>query len=594
MPSTYHEGRLMRLIRRTHLQKRLLVICLILSLLPVSLVGVYAYQIYTRSINRNLGASTEQAVRLLSTTVTSELDKFTAYINTLSVSDTVQSINLSPDDERIAFAIKQRVQEYPVQSRYLKNIRVAGRSGNVLYDLGFDDIPEALYEQILADVDAASPNDSLQYVRTYRGVDTLVLGRKIFQFTSPREHIGYILVYIKESLLSENVFKNIDFGAGSNILLMDSGGQVLSSRDNALLGTSFAGEGELLQEIKGAEDLGLGAFNTSIGGVSHLVVFDYSKDIDTYFIATIPTSVITAETRQITARLGVVAVVTVLASLALAMLVYRSIVGPIRRVVLFCEEATKDKTERHIRDESRDELGYLARVIDRFVHEIQRLLHNSKQDERRKRSLELEMLQYQINPHFLFNTLNTLKWVAVLNEVPVLAEGITSLSQLLQSTLLRTEEAIPLGEEMDNVRHYVSIQKIRYADCFQTTYSVDESLLSVRVPRFILQPLVENAILHGAKEGGKSIRIDIGCERDPSGDIVITVRDDGQGFEVAEIHKNNEKGFSGIGLSNVHERIRLSFGEPYGLEIKSAPGQGTVCRITLKETNPDLGEEQHA
>ncbi|NLD59787.1 MAG: sensor histidine kinase [Clostridiales bacterium] len=579
----------MRALRKTRLQNRLLAVCLLLSLIPVLVVGLFAYRVYTTSINRNLAGSAEQAVRLLNTTVASELGKFAAYINTISVSDTVQTILLRPESERIlpdgsvALAIKQRVQEVPAQSRYLKNIRVVDRSGNVLYDLGFDDIPRSQFDEVLKGVEAASPNDSLQYVRTYRGVDALVLGRKIHQFARPRLHIGYILVYIQESLLSQSVYGGIDFGPGSNILLMDGRGRVLSSRENSLLGASFGGEGALLSAVEAARQSGLAELRAELGGEKHLVVFDYNRDLDTYFLATIPESVVTQETSRITERLALVAAVTAVMSLLVAILIYRSIVGPVRRVMRFCEEATQAKTEGHILDESPDELGYLARAIDRFVHEIQRLLHKSKQDERRKRALELEMLQYQINPHFLFNTLNTLKWVAVMNEVPVLSEGISSLSQLLQSTLLGTEEAVPLREELENVRHYISIQKIRFADSFSVDYAVDESLLCVPVPRFILQPLVENAIIHGAREDGRSVRITIGGERTSSGDIELTVRDDGQGFKAVDVQKKAREGFSGIGLSNVHERIRLGYGEPYGLAIESEIGAGTLCTITLRD-----------
>lgn len=600
MQSQRHEGFFVRAMRRTRLQSRLLVSCLLLALIPVLIVGLYAYRVYTDSINRNLGQSVEQAVRLLNTAVVSELGKFTAYINTISVSDTVQSILTRPESERVlpdgsvALAIKQLVQETPAQSNYLKNIRVVDRTGNVLYDLGFDDIPAETFAGLIASVEDASPDDSLLYVRTYRGVDTLVLGRKIYQFAKPTQHIGYILVYIREALLSGQLFANIDFGAGSHVLLMGGKGQVLSSRDGTLLGTSFGGADGLLHAVSARRARGENQLDAQINGVDSLVVFDYSPAIDAYFIASIPQAVVTAETRQITGRLLLVAAVTMLVSAALAVLIYRSIILPVRRVVRFCEEATQAAAVPAIGDGSADELGFLSRAIDRFADENRQLLQQSKQDERRKRALELEMLQYQINPHFLFNTLNTLKWVAVLNEVPVLEEGISSLSQLLQSTLLHTEASIPLRAELENVRHYIAIQKIRYADCFEVGYAVDPSLEAVPVPRFILQPLVENAILHGTREDGRSITITIGAARLRSGDIALTVRDDGQGFEASDLRDSGRERFSGIGLRNVDDRIRLDYGEAYGLAIDSVPGEGTLCTITLREKASAQEAEQDA
>lgn len=119
------------------------------------------------------------------------------------------------------------------------------------------------------------------------------------------------------------------------------------------------------------------------------------------------------------------------------------------------------------------------------------------------------MLQSQINPHFLFNTLNTLKWIAVINQVPALSDGISSLSDLLRNTILNKEEKIPIKEEMNNINNYVAIQKIRYGNNFVIEYHLDETLLNHRIPKFILQPMVENSIIHGSYDNGHKITIEI-------------------------------------------------------------------------------------
>ena len=574
------------LLRRVRLQPRLLVSYLFLSLVPVLVVGAFAYNVYTRSIERNLAQSAEQAVKMLNATVVSELEKYASYINSISVSETVQTVLQRPESARVplegsvALAIKQRVQELPVQSVYLKNIRIVDSSGKVIYDQRYNDIPDMDFPSILETLDAASPQDSLQFVKTYRGVNNLVLGRKIYAFARPSVHIGYILIYIDETLLSGTIFPDIRFGE-SNILLMNGSGIVLSSQNKELLGANLLEGDGFYGLLQAAAKRGESNFSTEIGGAPHLVIFDYSPAIDTYFIATIPDEFITGETGSITQRLIFVAALMILISFGIAMLIYRSITLPIRRIVRFCSEATEDKITRHIDDQSPDELGFLTLTVDRFVHQIQGLLHKSKLDGRRKRELELEMLQYQINPHFLFNTLNTLRWVAVLNEVPVLSEGISSLAQLLQSTLLEKDEMIPLSEELENVKHYVSIQRIRYGDSFQFDCRVEDALESVLVPRFILQPLVENAILHGAWGNGRSIRITVSAESFNDSDMLLAVVDDGQGFDPQDMTRPIKERFSGIGLPNVHERLTLTFGAPYGLTVESTPGEGTVCRILL-------------
>ena len=573
-------------VRRARLQSRLLVMCLLISLVPVVFVGLYAYNIYTNSINRQLGDSAEQAIKLLNTTLGSELDKFISYINSISVNETVQNTlskpvrERNPSDGSVTLAIKGAIQQNPVQSRFLKNIRVIDIDRNVLYDLGYDDISRVQFNRLLDVTDGTSPKDSLQYIRTYRGVDTLVLGRKIHEFARSDHPIGYILVYFDESLLSDTVFGNITFGADSNILLLDGNGDVLSSKDRGLLGTSMGGEGNLLEEIKAAEAQGKTTLNTVYDGGRYLVIFDRNPELDTYFVATIPHEYIAGETRQITGNLALVAGIAIVICLLLTALIYLSIMQPIRRIMDFCNHAMDD-TVPPIGDYSPDELGFMARVVERFVQEIKGFAHKSAADERRKRELELAMLQYQINPHFLFNTLNTLKWVAVINEVPVLSEGISSLSQLLQSTLIKKEETIPLSEELENLGHYFSIQKIRYADCFEVAYEVEEQLMAYPVPRFILQPLAENAIIHGTRDGGRSIHIRIAAHVLKDKGVELIVQDDGQGFAMADVDLFRKERFSGIGVSNVHERIQLHYGSAYGVSIESEPDHGTTCRILL-------------
>lgn len=573
-------------LRKMKLRTRLLAFFLALSLAPVLFIGVYAYQVYTGSINRHLAASAEQSVKLLHIALQSELEQCISYINTLSVASEVQGMLTEPAPRneprfgQAAQSAKKMVQGMPFPSRYMKSIRIVDRNDQVIYDLGYDDIPAQRFSSLLRQLDAMSPRDALQYVRTLRGVDVIMLGRKIFRFAGSGEHIGYILVYIDETLLSNDIFGNISFGSGSNILLMDSSGTVFSSKDRALLNTSLTGKEGLHGKIVAAAAQGETSFNTIIGGSRSLVIFSYNPDFDTYFVATIPQSYISSGTARITANLALLAALVILLCLAALFFLFRSIMTPIRRMVGFCSAAADDLESRLI-DPSPDELGFLARTIDRYVHEIKELAQKSKADERRKRELELERLQYQINPHFLFNTLNTFRWVAALGGVPVVSEGISSLSKLLQSTLMRKDEFIPLGDELENLRHYLTIQRIRYADRFEVSYDIDESLLEKKTPRLILQPLAENAILHGAREGGQSIRLLIACGRTSAGDIALRVEDDGQGFDMEKQNESKNGRFSGIGLPNVQERLRLYFGEGYGLTVESRPGEGTRCLILM-------------
>jgi two-component system sensor histidine kinase YesM len=171
--------------------------------------------------------------------------------------------------------------------------------------------------------------------------------------------------------------------------------------------------------------------------------------------------------------------------------------------------------------------------------------------------------------------------VAHLNDVPVLENSINSLSVLLRGTIMSKDELVSIDTEIENLRHYFSIQTLRYAGNFSAEYDIDESLADVNVPRLVLQPLAENAILHGSGDSMSHITITVRCRRLENGNICLSVEDNGRGFAPEDAPKTKSGRFSGIGLKNVQERLELYYGKDYGLTVESRVGQGTSCVITL-------------
>ena len=582
-------------LRNVKIQSRLFFVFCFISLAPVICLGFYAYHTYTNSINDKLGRSTLQSVSSLNKTMSIELEKFQNYCDTLSVSSPIQetltavSLRKEPLTHDMISSINQMLTTIPFQSKYLKNLRVADVSGTILYDLGYDDIPQARFSEIIQEIDAASPKDSLQYIHTYRQQHKLVLGRKLYAFGSTEQTIGYIMVYIDEALLSNKIFSQIDFGKGSNIMLINSKGLILSSQDPTLTGTELSNTAffsELRTHLKQGEQI----FNTHIGSEMFLTVSTYSPELDTYLVSYIPKTYISEETASINHALLYLSVFLILLSLCCTMVVYFSIVSPIRNIVAFCSQTTAASfSSGRIQDNSSDELGLLSRTIDSMMDDLQELLRHNKAQEMKKRKLELQMLQYQINPHFLFNTLNSLHWVAILNDVPVLADGLSSLSSLLQNTLKKEEEFISLEEEIENLNHYFMIQKIRYGNSFDVCYHLNPDTLAFQIPRFILQPLAENAILHGASDSADMITITISSYFQNSL-LWIVLSDNGKGITTTQLETlNSERTSSGIGIRNVKERLRLYYGDTGLLEITGKESVGTICKISIpfqKERNP--------
>lgn len=282
---------------------------------------------------------------------------------------------------------------------------------------------------------------------------------------------------------------------------------------------------------------------------------------------------------EMTGQILVLSLLMMGIALTMTLYTYTSISHPIDHMVRTCQAISEGDMDIRIQDNGNDELAYLSDNIDGMVTQIQLLLEQRQSGEAKKRELELRMLQYQINPHFLFNTLNTLRLVAQMNQDKIVSEGIRSLSELLKNTLINDHEFITIQEEIDNLKHYFSIQAIRYAGSFHVNYHISEELSGYYLPKLILQPLAENSVLHGSFNDGTIMEIYITCRRDGE-DILLEVCDEGKGFDVND-KKTVPKGLGGIGGRNVNDRIHLYFSDPYGLTITSSPGKGTCCRIKI-------------
>lgn len=241
---------------------------------------------------------------------------------------------------------------------------------------------------------------------------------------------------------------------------------------------------------------------------------------------------------------------------------------------------------------SRDEIGQMGHTFNHMVVRIQELMEKIAQEEKEKRLSEIAFLQAQINPHFISNVLNNAAWMAKLRHAENLVLLLNSLNSLLQNAMHAREDLIRLSDELDYVDNYLTIMEYSGSYDFDVEKQVDEDTKNLYIPRFILQPIVENAICHGLPgDLSRQGHIKIAARRAGEG-LELAVEDNGMGITAQEIErmmKGQAKGrssFNGIGVVNVNERIRLFFGKEYGLHYESEPGCYTRCvfRLPVVET----------
>lgn len=266
----------------------------------------------------------------------------------------------------------------------------------------------------------------------------------------------------------------------------------------------------------------------------------------------------------------------------------RTLTNPIFKLKRLMKQAESGDLTVRFNFEHNDEIGELGQSFNHMIARIDQLIQMVYVEQENKRTAEMKSLQEQIKPHFLYNTLDTISWMARDYDAEDIVRLVDALTNMFRIGLSHGKDIITVKEEITHVSNYLYIQKIRYKDKLNYVIHVDESLYAVEVPKLILQPLVENAIYHGvkAKRGGGTITI-TGV---PEGEnLVFTVQDDGAGMlqeKVEELNRRmsersvlDEK--KSFGLFHIRERIQLCYGKGYGVHVESALGEGTRVTITL-------------
>ncbi|MBB6637117.1 sensor histidine kinase [Cohnella thailandensis] len=589
------------LLRRLSIKNRLLIAFLITSLLPVLLVAVYSNLRYEASISNKLSASFLQILSESAVNASRELAQYETLSESIIIHPLIQS-GLRRYDEMTDYEsnelqteIKDDLGEQVFRLSNLSNVVILTNEGETFFDLGFEWYPNNQLADSLSGVEASSGNAKWTYLRSNRDSDKIALGRIIYSEDNLNRQLGYLIIVIDEKVFSRNTYEHVSLGSGSRLYIADKNGTVVSS------GTSSISRGSTYMQQEVFDVIGQHPPNTSfytrIDGRKTLVTSFYMRSADWYMIGLVPHASIISELSEMRGNLLYISFLILLLSAFVALWIYRSISHPMRDLLQYAAQIKIGQLDARLGSTNPDEMGKLAETIDQMVERLKQLIYQVEVEQKEKRDAELNMLQAQINPHFLFNTLNSLKWSAMMSGNQAVEQGIASLSELLRNTILDQEEIIPLRKEIENVLHYSVIQRIRYGDSFHLYCRLgDERLNDCLVPRFILQPIVENSILHAGGEEGRVVNIRIEATREEGETLRLAIIDDGKGFDMNERPRRySHDKLSGIGMANVEERIRLHVGPGYGMETRSrlSVGTETVIRLPIRIKEDEGGGSEH-
>lgn len=389
------------------------------------------------------------------------------------------------------------------------------------------------------------------------------------------EVVGHVLVSV-----DRNVFRSvIGTNTGEQVFLTDGGGSLVSETG----GGGFPAEMLSPGRQSGPE----GSYYKSNGKEQYLITYVALPRYGWQLVSAVSVSTASAKLMDLSKMMYAIIIVCVLLSLILAFVLYRGITKPLDVFVARMQSiAHGDFTAERTDVATNNEIKKIYSNFNWMSGRIAGLIEKNNETMMQKRDAELRALQAQINPHFLYNVLDTINWMAILKDQDEISKSITNLSAFYRTILNDGKDTVTIGQEIEHVKAYVQIEKLRYKNDFEVAYELDESLFGLHTLKFILQPFVENALMHGFSYARQGNRITIRLY-EKEGGVVFEVEDNGEGMGEEKIRKVLAEKAEGYGIANVEERIRLKYGEEHGIAIQSGPAEGTTVRISIPriETN---------
>ena len=406
------------------------------------------------------------------------------------------------------------------------------------------------------------------------------------------ESVGYLIMTLRAGILTE-LFSNLEGDGASTVYLLDRDGNIIihTGEEDAADGADWM---EYLSSVNSSkievfhpkemfdntliamqmEETGWYVVNVIDGGVLSQIALNNSMDVITLLL------------------------IMIVLVPCVFFLLNRTMKRPLWRIVNVLNRVQQGDFSSRIQDQGCDEFAVIAQSIDTMSGKLETMIEQVKRSEKQRQESQIELLQMQINPHFITNTLNMVAWMADLQQQTKLSHILQSLSALLNRTLRSGRDFIPLSEELDYIRWYLDIQQYRGIASYRLIVSIDDSLLDCLLPPFTLEPLVENSVIHGTVAGRGFLNITIKGFRTKN-IVELSVIDDGCGMDAGTVERlsnttetqtSRQHSVHGIGIANVQKRLQIYFGTEYGISYDSMPGCFTIATVRIP-VRTDVSDE---
>ncbi len=549
----------------------------VISSMIVILFSVVAYYSASKIMLENRQKQTNDSIVQASDYISSYLDKIKGLSDLIAMHPNTKDA-LRQDDGKAIESLAGMVNITAESDPRIQSIAVISKNGfaitsdsNMAIPLSDNMMEESWYK-------GALKNKQMPTITSIRRGDfTMDKSSRVISISheiigEDKNHLGVVLIDISYRFI-EDYISTLDLGEKGYTYILDSNNKVLYHPDEEI----FA------DEKRARELIDLSNETNIISSREYVVTKHRIPHSDWLLVGVSSMEDVDALKTKLIDTIVWLGGLIILSSIVISFLVSRRLTRPIVELQNAMKEL--DESWGHIRVERHTplEISELAKEYNALLDRIQMLTQDISQKENAKRIFELKALQSQINPHFLYNTLDTILWLAEFGENEKVVEVSKALGEMLRLSLNINQNAVPLEQEIAHVKNYLRIQQQRYEDKINYTIEGNEELLIASVPKLILQPIVENSIYHGIRPKKGKGHIDIKYWREED-DLMITVEDDGLGYNPSreeEDHNLIKTKLGGIGMSNVDQRIRILCGEDYGIEVKNRESGGTIVRYRI-------------
>ncbi len=584
---------------RKSIQNKIFWPVMALIILPSFFIGFSAYFISIDTVKKEVSVSFAESVDYTRKSVETELYQIKQIADYIFMDTDLKDAIIQKDqDLKTSIAAEDRLlkklEQYVITNtfRNIESLKVYGNSG---YELSFGD------SSVLTNINDERIKTTLNYYLAVHSTGKIIWYGIHDEYlkvrTDGKHEVVSFVRAVRDKYYNENIgaiymsfsaepfsalTSNLNRNTKSKIFIFDNDNEIVNT-GNAGIDRMLMARAQAVLEYEGAlQNNSLNQFEFD----DHMYFTSLIDEFGWKVVGIIPTSEIAKNNRNILRAAALAFGLSFIATGFIWWAISVGIVRPVKQLTRAARSIRKGEFGVRVDYRSEDEIGILTNNFNFMSEKIEDLLQQMIEENSHKKDAEYRALQAQINPHFLYNTLNTIRWMAIIQNADNIKKMVEALSRLLANTTSKVGQFITIGDEINNLKDYIYIQKIAYKNKFKVFWDVDEETLSCRCIKFFLQPVVENAIFHGIdpKDGVGTISISV---RRKEQSIVIEVVDDGIGMSSKKandlLHGKQEEGrkFSGIGISNVYERIKMTYEEKSNMTIESKPGEGTSVVIVI-------------